>query len=88
MVNRINYCYAETVRNELILKPKRGNMYKYEFVKIELKSGLFSRKPREDYQKVISSYANKGWRFKQIFAPATSGHGSSSYFELIFEKEI
>jgi len=63
-------------------------MYKYEFVKIELKSGFFSAKPKEDYQEVISAYAKKGWRFKQIFAPATSGYGSSSYFELIFEKEI
>ena len=63
-------------------------MYKYEFVRIELKSGLFKTKPKEDYQDIINSYANKGWRFKQIFAPATSGYGSSSYFELIFEKEI
>lgn len=63
-------------------------MYKYEFVKIELKSGLFKTKPRENYQDIINSYAHKGWKFKQIFAPATSGYGSSSYFELIFEKEI
>lgn len=63
-------------------------MYKYEFVKIELKSGLFKTKPRENYQDIINSYARKGWKFKQIFAPATSGYGSSSYFELIFEKEI
>ena len=63
-------------------------MYKYEFVKIELKSGFFGTKPKEDYQEVINSYAKKGWMFKQIFAPATSGYGSSSYFELIFEKRI
>ena len=63
-------------------------MYKYEFVKIGLKSGLFKTKPRENYQDIINSYARKGWKFKQIFAPATSGYGSSSYFELIFEKEI
>ena len=63
-------------------------MYKYEFVKIALKTGLWKIKPTEDYQDVIDSYAKKGWRFKQIFAPATSGYGSSSYFELIFEKEV
>lgn len=63
-------------------------MYKYEFVKIELKAGFLKVKPKEDYQEVINSYARKGWKFKQIFAPATSGYGSSSYFELIFEKEI
>ncbi len=63
-------------------------MYKYEFVRIELKSGLFKMKPRKDYQEIINNYAEKGWRFKQIFAPLTSGYGSSSYFELIFEKEV
>ena len=63
-------------------------MYKYEFVKIELKSGFLKTKPKEDYQEIISSYGKNGWRFKQIFAPSTSGYGSSSYFELIFEKEI
>lgn len=63
-------------------------MYKYEFVKIELKSGFVRAKPKEDYHETINSYAKNGWKFKQIFAPATSGYGSSSYFELIFEKEI
>ena len=63
-------------------------MYKYEFVRIELRSGFFRAKPKEDYQKIINSYAKNGWKFKQIFAPATSGYGSASYFELIFEKQI
>ena len=62
-------------------------MYKYEFVRIELKNGFWKTKPKNDYQDIINSYALKGWRFKQIFAPATTGYGSSSYFELIFEKE-
>ncbi len=65
-----------------------NNMYKYEYVKIELKSGFLKTKPKEDYHAIIDSYAKKGWRFKQIFAPATSGYGASSYFELIFEKEV
>lgn len=63
-------------------------MYKYEFVRIELKSSFFKSKPEKDYQEIINSYAKNGWRFKQIFAPSTSGYGFSSYFELIFEKEI
>ena len=63
-------------------------MYKYEFVRVGLKPGFIKVKPKEDYREIINSYAKKGWRFKQIFAPATSGYGSSSYFELIFEKEI
>ena len=62
-------------------------MYKYEFVRIELRSGLLKTKPKENYQEIINSYAKKGWKFKQIFAPSTSGYGSSSYFELIFEME-
>lgn len=63
-------------------------MFKYEFVRIALKSGFLRTTPKEDYKDIINSYAKEGWRFKQIFAPATSGYGSSSYFELIFEKEI
>ncbi|QAA80729.1 DUF4177 domain-containing protein [Aequorivita sp. H23M31] len=62
-------------------------MYEYEFVKLKL-SGMFITKPKEDYQEIIKSYAKKGWRFKQIFAPATSGYGAASYFELIFERKI
>jgi len=42
-------------------------MYKYEFVRIELKSGFIKSKPKEDYLEIIISYAKKGWRFKQIF---------------------
>lgn len=63
-------------------------MYKYEFVRIELRSGLFRSKPKENYQNIINDYAKNGWKFKQIFAPSTSGYGSSSYFELIFEKKV
>ena len=62
-------------------------MYEYEFVRIDLKSGFLTAKPKEDYQEIIRSYAKNGWKFKQIFAPSTSGYGSSSYFELIFEKK-
>jgi hypothetical protein len=63
-------------------------MYKYEFVRIELKNGFFTAKPKENYQEIINTYAKNDWKFKQIFAPATSGYGSASYFELIFEKTV
>ena len=63
-------------------------MYKYEFVRIELKSGFLSTKPEQDYQEIIHEYARKGWKLNQIFAPPIAGYGSASYFELIFEKEI
>lgn len=63
-------------------------MFEYEFVKVDLKAGFWSTKPKKDYHKIINDYARKGWQFKQIFAPATSGYGSPSYFELIFERRI
>ena len=61
-------------------------MYEYKFVKINLKTGFWSKKPAEDYRLVIEHYAAKGWRFVQIFAAPTSMNGLAEYFELIFEK--
>lgn len=61
-------------------------MYEYKFVKIQLSA--WNRKPKEDYHDIIRTHANDGWRFVQIFAPATSGYGSASYFELIFERSL
>ena len=63
-------------------------MYKYEFVRIEMKSGFMKSKPSKNYHDIIESYAKNGWKFKQVFAPAMSGYGSASYFELIFEKKM
>ncbi|WP_282074720.1 DUF4177 domain-containing protein [Maribacter aquivivus] len=62
-------------------------MYEYQYVKIGV-GGLFTAKPNSDYKEIIASKAKEGWRFVQIFAPAISGYGSASYFELIFEKKI
>ncbi|MED4453066.1 DUF4177 domain-containing protein [Metabacillus fastidiosus] len=61
-------------------------MYEYKFIKIEL--GKWNSKPKEEYQDIIHQYANQGWRFVQIFAPATLGYGSAAYFELIFERPL
>ena len=61
-------------------------MYEYKFIKIELSN--WNSKPKEGYHDIIQQYARKGWRFVQIFAPATRGYGSASYFELIFERPI
>ena len=60
--------------------------YEYKFVRVELKAGLRTDTPTEDYQKVVHDHAKEGWRLFQIFAPATSGTGWASYFELIFER--
>ncbi|RXI96207.1 DUF4177 domain-containing protein [Anaerobacillus alkaliphilus] len=59
-------------------------MYEYKFVKIDLTT--WGSKPKEDYQAIITEHAKEGWRFIQIFAPATSGYGAASYFEIIFER--
>lgn len=64
-------------------------MYEYRFVKIDL-DGVMTKKPKDDYHRVIDQYAREGWRLIQIFAPSVSvgGGGIPNYFELIFEKEI
>ncbi|ADU32279.1 DUF4177 domain-containing protein [Evansella cellulosilytica] len=61
-------------------------MYEYKFVKIDLSS--WNGKPKENYHDVIVNYAKDGWRFVQIFAPATTGYGHATYFELIFERSL
>jgi hypothetical protein len=60
--------------------------YEYKFVRVELKSGVRTDTPKEDYQKIVHDHAQEGWRLFQIFAPPTSGTGWASYIELIFER--
>jgi len=64
-----------------------ATLYEYKFKKLELKTGFFSMKPDHDYHEIIKEHAEDGWRFVQIFAPSTSAHPNSSYFELVFERE-
>jgi hypothetical protein len=49
-----------------------------------------TRKPKEDYHRIIHEKAKEGWKLVQIFSPSISGGGGGvpNYFELIFEKEI
>ncbi len=63
-------------------------VYEYKFVKVDL-GGLMTRKPREDYHRLVEQYAEQGWRLVQVFAPSISvgAGGVPDYFELIFEKE-
>jgi len=64
-------------------------MKEYTFKKIELK-GLkgFLSTPKENYHEIIHEYAAKGWELVQIFSPANSMYGSTSYIELIFTRNI
>lgn len=61
-------------------------MHEYKFVKVDLTT--WTSKPKEDYQDIIHSHAREGWRFIQIFAPATKAYGSAAYFEIIFERPV
>jgi hypothetical protein len=60
--------------------------YDYKFVRVDLKSSFRTDTPKDDYQKIVQEHGREGWRLLQIFAPATSGTGWASYFELIFER--
>lgn len=60
-------------------------MYDYKFVRVEV--NRWKGQPKEDYQQIIQEYAENGWRLVQIFAPAISGYGAASYFDIIFEKK-
>ncbi|APQ17627.1 DUF4177 domain-containing protein [Maribacter hydrothermalis] len=62
-------------------------MYEYHYVKIGL-GGFFTSKPNSNNHEIIASKAKEGGRFVQIFAPASTGYGDASYFELIFEKKM
>jgi len=62
--------------------------YEYEFVMIE--TSLFGR-VNHDYQEIIQDYAQKGWRFVQIFYPISIGlfnRVSVQHYDLIFEREL
>lgn len=61
-------------------------MYEYQFVSVDLKLGIFNRGPKEDFQKIINTYALAGWRLVQIFTPSWVQVGARRYVQLIFEK--
>lgn len=61
-------------------------MLEYKYVRIELKTKLFSFKPEKDYREIVDQHALEGWRFVQIFAPSIRNQGLASYYELIFER--
>jgi hypothetical protein len=62
--------------------------YEYKFIKLELKSSFWSMQdqPTQDYHRIIEEHGKEGWRLVTVFAPATSGSGWVSFFELIFER--
>ena len=65
------------------------SMYEYKFYKIHLDGFLPEKKPAEDHREVIREHAKNGWKLVQLFSPSVGvmSGGTSTYFELIFEKE-
>jgi hypothetical protein len=63
-------------------------MFEYEVVRIDLKAGFRSMKPKEDYTEIIKRYAKSGYRLVQIFAPPIAGNGWPIYYDLIFERQL
>ena len=64
-------------------------MYEYKFYRIGLDGFFPEKKPTEDYREVIREHAKNGWKLVQLFSPTVGViiGGTSTYFELIFEKE-
>jgi hypothetical protein len=60
-------------------------MRKYEYKFTKLKYDWWGREPK-NYKEIIEEHAREGWRLNQILAP--SGYYGTTYFELIFEREI
>ena len=59
-------------------------MYEYKFVEWK-PMGLSTT---EDYHNLITSYANEGWRFVQIFVSNYMPNVGPMAYELIFERKI
>jgi len=64
-------------------------MYEYKFYKIDI-GGFPEKKPEENYREIIREHAKNGWRLVQVFSPTVGviSGGTSTYFDLIFEKEV
>lgn len=63
-----------------------AKQYEYDFVRVDLTS--FTKKSKQDWHEIVQSYAQRGWRLKQVFAPPVDGYGLAAWFELIFEREL
>ncbi|EOD6919203.1 DUF4177 domain-containing protein [Enterococcus faecalis] len=60
-------------------------MYEYKFVNIKV--GSLNGKPKDDYEQIIKSHAEDGWRL-HTFAPLPfAAAGQAISMEIIFERE-
>ena len=62
--------------------------YEYKFVRLGKGWLAVKRSAVHQYQQVVTEHAQQGWRLVQIFAPSIGVYGVSTYFELIFERQL
>jgi len=65
-------------------------MQKYEYKFVRLGEGWLSVRgeAKHEYQEVIRTHAQEGWRLVQVFAPGIGGYGSAKYYEIILERHV
>ncbi len=57
--------------------------YEYKFVRV--RKGA----QEDEYQQIVSEYADKGWRLVQILAPGAGGlWASPNFVEVVLEREL
>lgn len=60
-------------------------MNRYEKVRLDLESSIRKVQPSKPFSDIIDEYAQKGFRFKHIFAP-TGRNGTPKFYDIIFER--
>jgi len=66
------------------MKPR----YEYKFVRLGEGWLSIRKEAKQEYQRVVHQHAAEGWRLVQVFAPSIGAYGSSTFFELIFERQL
>ena len=61
--------------------------YEYQRINVEIKTGFFDNKLKDDYFDIIQHEAALGWRLVEIFSPGVGSYGASCWADLIFERE-
>jgi hypothetical protein len=46
------------------------------------------RSVTQQYQQIVTEYAQQGWRLVQILAPSIAAYGIAKYFGLAFECQL
>jgi hypothetical protein len=69
---------------------REEDMQKYEYKFVRLGEGWLSVRgeAKHEYQEVIRTHAQEGWRLVQVFAPGIGGYGSAKYYEIILERQV